>query len=127
MSNFSKLQLAEIAISIAVIVIVALWVLSNQHTISPYCISMNGNPIDPTPELCKYACNAGTTNTHMQDHYDETCTCCRAMNVDYASAAPYQPRVYVINPDGSQGEDRTCAYYPEYSECSVQITPIQKL
>jgi hypothetical protein len=58
---------------------------------------------------------------HMQAHFDETCACCKEKGIDYSRAGEYQPEVYVVNPDGSQGEDRTCAYYPESVKCKGSV------
>lgn len=93
---------------------------SDPPVIQPFgsnCINMNGNPIEPNPELCKMSCTATTEWDHMQAHYDEVCACCKARNIDYSNAGAYQERVYVVNADGSRGEDRTCAYYPEAEGC----------
>jgi len=81
------------------------------------CINMNGNQIEPNPELCKMSCTATTEWKHMQAHYDEVCECCKARNIDYSNTGAYQERVYVVNADGSRGEDRTCAYFPEAEGC----------
>lgn len=81
------------------------------------CVNMNGGQIIPDAELCKASCNAHTEFSHMQAHYDEICRCCNARGVDYSSAGEYQPKIYVINPDGSQGVDLTCAYYPDAAGC----------
>jgi len=82
------------------------------------CMDMNGNEIHPEPDLCNWTCNNRMESPHMQAHLDETCRCCKARGIDYSQAKEYQPRVYVVNPDGSKGEDRTCAYYPEAAGCS---------
>lgn len=90
----------------------------------PACINMNGHEIKPNPELCKEACTVKQSWDHMQAHYDEVCRCCNARGINYADAGEYQPKVCVVNPDGSCGEDRTCAYYPDAKGCNESKTLI---
>jgi len=89
----------------------------NGGSIQADCTDMNGHKINPEPDLCNWSCNGRMESQHMQAHLDETCRCCKARGIDYSGAKEYQPRVYVVNPDGSQGEDRTCAYYPDAKGC----------
>jgi hypothetical protein len=121
-----KLPLAILAVFVTVAV--AVMIATIGHTVLPAhmqeatpdweCTDMNGNEIHPEPDLCNWTCKNYMESPHMQAHLDETCRCCKARGIDYSQAKEYQPRVYVVNSDGSQGEDRTCAYYPEAAGCS---------
>lgn len=97
---------------------IVLTTLEGHSSDEMVCIDMNGHEITPTDSLCKYACSAVSSNPHMQAHYDETCDCCRAKGIKFdETTKDYEERVYVINSDGSKGEDVTCAYYSNASGC----------
>ena len=104
------------AVAIILISIVYAEIVTESNPPYGACYGWNGK-ITPYPELCKYACGYSGSDYEMQVESEEVCNCCNEAHIDYSAAGEYQERVYVVNPDGSQGQDITCDYYPNASGC----------
>lgn len=83
------------------------------------CRNMNGEKIDPTPDLCKWAYeNLDNNFSDMKYHAAEISDCCKTRGIKASeNSYIFHPRIYVINSDGSNGEDISCEYYPNDVRC----------